>query len=181
MNLAAILFAIDVDANATEDSAGENLEVLQQRLYLGTDYGGYNMTRLTDERYVAHYASLAATLHPLYELMLRHAPNRFADDIRIAIAQPDPSQHWASTTYAAYHATVHAADLPSDIITRAHRVSPHPRLAVKHGRQHTRVVSASGYKKPLIPQPGELHTSICKLGSVQHFAFEDSSRWSRGY
>ena len=155
----ALLFALDVDANVTDATGKENLDILRQRLYLSTDYGGYNLTRQSDERYVAHYASLAASIRPLYELMLRHASNRFADDIRLAIAQPDPNQQWAATSYATYHATVHVADVPQDIIARAHRDTPHLRPAVMAGRQHTHVDRSDGYKRAKIPQPSELHTS----------------------
>ena len=131
---------------------------MRQRLYRSTNYGGYNLVRQSDERYVAHYASLAATLHPLHELMLKHAPNVLADRIHLAIALPDPAQPWAAAAYTAYHATLQTADVPPDIILRAHRVTPHPRLTVKAGLQHTRVDSGGGYRRPRIPPPSELHT-----------------------
>ena len=163
LNEAAMLFTLDVQTRVADDTEAENLEILRQRLHHSTDYGGYNLIRQAEERHVAHYASLAATLHNLHELMLRHAPNQFADSIRISVAQPDPAQPWAATAFTAYHAVRSAADVPQDIIDRAHRVTPHPRPSVKAGRQHTRVDSVSGYKQPRIPLPGELH-----LRTIRH-------------
>ena len=92
MNETAMLFTLDVDVCVTVESEKENLDILLQRLHHSTDYGDYNLIRQAEERHVAHYASLNAILHPLHELMLKHAPNRFVDHIRHAIAQPDPTQ-----------------------------------------------------------------------------------------
>lgn len=161
-NEVTMLSVLDVDTTVNEPAAQENTDVLRERLYLSTDFGGYNLTRLAEERHVAHYASLAATLHPLHDLMLRHAPNRFADNIRLAIAHPDPTLPWAATAFTAYYAAVQATNVPPDIIERAHRASPHPRPAVKAGQPNSRVDSASGYKQLKIPHPSELHISTTR-------------------
>ena len=70
LNEVALLFTLNINTTATDAADKENLDILRQRLYLSTDYGGYNLTRQADERYVAHYASLAASLHPYMSLCL---------------------------------------------------------------------------------------------------------------
>lgn len=105
-----------------------------QRMHLSTDYGGYNMVRHEQEIHLTHYASFASTLQLIHTLMLHMAPNFEVDAIKKSIDQPESTHPWAAVAYNAYRAIRHLDALSPLATQRAHKVTPHPRPAVKPGR-----------------------------------------------